>query len=226
MNVTGRPTFSPEQRAELHRLGAIDAQIDELEANALPISLAWLRNPPTLQDVRDQLEAVFVAVECAAAAMSGLLRAGDAMTLAKREAQARILEACYEIHHDPHDEHDLVEKASYALSRVQAVVKHARDSLPNAQRRTGAASPRPVEWIYQSLVSGFTKGHRQPLPPYTLRVSSSQGSPFREIVGICYDAMGQRNTDPERAIKAFIKWRDEGTRAGRAKSGRVVVVGR
>lgn len=218
MTRGSQPNFSPDQRKRLRGLGLIDAQIDELEANALPISRAWLQKTPTLQDVRDELQALFVAMERAAAALSGL-QSTATMTPAKREAQARILEACFEIHDDPHDNHDFVEKASHALSRVKAMVQHAQESLPNTQRRSAAASHGPVAWIHEALVSGFANGHCQPLPRYTLRTSSSQGSRFREIVGICYEAMGQGNTDPERAIRAFIAWRRAKDEAGRATFG-------
>ena len=221
MTEGGQPIFSPAQRQRLRSLGLIDAQIDELETNALPLSRAWLRKPPTLQDVRDELQALFDAMERAAAAMSRLLSA-DKFTPAMREAQARLLMACFEIHHDPHDNHDHVEKAFDALSRAKAVVQYAQESLPKTQRRHEAASVLPVKCIDKALLSGFIKGHKgcMTLPRYELRRSYSPKSKYRRIVGICYEAMGQQvNKGPERAIKAFIAWRRLTDEAGRIAVG-------
>ncbi len=42
--------------------------------------------------------------------------------------------------------------------------------------------------------------------PYPFPPSTNVTSPFREIVGVCYQAMfGREGIDPERAIRAFVR---------------------
>ena len=53
-----KPRFSDEYRADLRRLGLVDAQIEKLETPVLPLIAMLTSNKPKLQGVRDELEAV------------------------------------------------------------------------------------------------------------------------------------------------------------------------
>jgi len=86
----------------------------------------------------------------------------------------------------------------------------AISTLPLSQRRHRTADLRPVRRIAEGLLKGWldAQGASKPLPAYMLRESSSPSSPFRKIVIICYRAIGL-DLDPERAIKAYIRWGKE-----------------
>ncbi len=93
------------------------------------------------------------------------------------------------------------------------------------QTRHRDADPRIIRWIFEALTAGHGAEHyilgREAYPrhgddwpavdthppPFNFKPSSSEGSPFREVVGICYEAMTGAPRDPERAIKAFIRQR-------------------
>jgi hypothetical protein len=95
------------------------------------------------------------------------------------------------------------------VSVARNAVEQSEHELRNKQLRR-QANPFAVRRIEKALLNGFVKRYSnkdpsKPLPPYPFKPSSSPGSCFREIVGICYEAMGQKYTDPERAIKKHIK---------------------
>ncbi len=224
---SGSPRFVPEHRIQLKKLGLIEAQIDALESK-LPLCRAILSHASPLQDVRDKLETLSRALESAQNAMSILLNATP-LALATHEALQWLIEA---------DEDGDIEGAMRAVALAQSVVQRAQESLPQGQRRH-RADILPVRLIAEALLSGFIRGtppvpcidmvlspefiKENPnyvayvLPPFTLKQSSSSESAFRKIVGICYEAMSQKNTDPERAIKAFLAWRKNTTTAQRKK---------
>lgn len=52
--------------------------------------------------------------------------------------------------------------------------------------------------------------------PSKINLSSGATSTFRQIVGICYEALGAPVPDPERAIKAFVKAEKQRLRDARA----------
>lgn len=202
-----QPRFSKVERAELTELGLIESQIDQLQTIALPLARAWLKPLPRLQDVRDELNSLSNSMSSALASMSALLTAA-APSRGRYEALQRLVLEDFE----EHGSYESIQVAHRMLLRAYSVVRRAQDSLPKTQRRQATADILPVVRINEALLSGFTKGHSSPLPPYTLHPSASPGSPFRRIVGICYEAMGLVNTDPERAIKKFIAWQRKHSR--------------
>lgn len=207
-NTSNNPSFSQARRNRLTQLGLCDVEVNELEIY-LPLCRAILRHPAKLQDVRDEFESLRHKMERAHSAMSKLRKATRLME-AKYEAHQRLIMA---------DEGRDIEKAMQALESACNVVQHAQESLPTEQRRHRDADIEPVRLIDEALLSGFIKRHSTEsidpvtggrrfgsLPRYTLKRSYSPKSRFRKIVGACYEAMGQRNPDPERAIRAYIAW--------------------
>ncbi len=207
-NTSIKPIFSRDQRADLMRMGLCDVEINELEIY-LPLCRAWLGRPPKLQDVRDAIESLHSAMKKAHGAMTNLRTATPLME-AKFEALVRLQLV---------DEDGEIDRAMQALEIACSVVQRTQKSLTTKQRRHRTADIAPVRLIDKALLQGFIKrpstnstdsktGQRQsnPVRPYTLRRSYSPKSKYRKIMGICYEAIGQES-DPVRAIKAFIAWR-------------------
>ena len=121
--------------------------------------------------------------------------------------------------------------SQHLLPRLQALATAAREAsetLPAKPARWRKADPRPIKRIMEALYAGWSKakgtsvrrtpeyqtpeeafvaiGQVRTNPfPKELRASSAPGSPFREIAGICYEAAGGgQDSDPERAIKAYM----------------------
>ena len=217
------PIFSNAHRTELGgALELLPAQIEELENIALPLIQAILRKAPARNDVRDLLQDTARALQSAKTKLEKLLAAGS---IPNRNAgspgdaaMARVLLASYELGADG----DVLDLALPAIGSAILVVEKASESLPDKPVRHVLASPRPIAWIDQALLSGFLKAHghwpgtagpgsQTPLPPYLVHASYAAGSNYPRIVEICYDAVGLGAGSRERAIKAFIAWRKRRT---------------
>lgn len=190
-------SFTDNQRERLCRLGLLAEQIAELES-VLPLNRALLEQPAGMGDVRTELVDLSAALNCAHAAVENVDKGKSLERLERNEARWRLELADFETT----GTWDTLPTALKALAAADIVIQRALADLPNKQRGSVAADFRPVALIKEALLRGFIKAHKPPFPRYTLRVSSSEGSTFREIVGICYEAMG-KNTDPERAIKEY-----------------------
>lgn len=204
--ASNKPKFTNRQREHLKQLGLCPAQIDEVE-RTLALSRALLQSPPTMNSVRDELSAFQVAIDDArkvADKLSNSEKYTQDKIAARKEAQYRIQWVASEVS-------DVIEALSASLAGLETlgkIVKRALDDLPKKQRRQ-FADFRPVARIDHALLDGFIKAHKPPFPPYILHRSSSPGSTFRKIVGICYEAMGWSNDDPERAIKSYLRVRNK-----------------
>lgn len=211
-----QPIFTSDQRQRLLNLKLIEAQITQLEKAALPVARAVLGTPAPMQDVRDELRSLHNAMNKACKAMSCLLNA-RIDNRARFEALQRVTMADFE----NGGEGGTMVSANNLMAAAIANVLTSEHCLPKSQRRNSSASILPIQLIDNALDAGFVKGQTKgkAFPPYTLQRSSSPGSPYREIVGICYEAMAQDNIDPERAIKSFIAWRREKDETGRATLG-------
>ena len=202
---TRPPTFSKDQRQQLLKLGVSDSQILELQSNGLPAVATVVRSLPKMQDVRDELSEVSTALRRSQRAISKLLSANDTAP-ARSEALLRVQSVSLVLP----GELEPLEHALAGLKVCDAAVSRAKEDLEAlGQRRFRAGHPRPIQRIEAALLQGFVKGRdpSRPMPEYLIKVSSSPTSVFRRIVGICYEAAGVANTDPERAMKAYIAQR-------------------
>lgn len=197
-------------------MGLLEAQIRQVETVALPIVQSLLTRPAPMLDVRDEIAQLKKSLKAADRRISRMLNAGIG-TRSRKEASARITLAAVETDAD----HDVLAQAQSHVQRLLGTVEHAYATLPREQRRNRTASPDPVRFIDDALLHGFHNGHPKgkPLPPYTLKRSYSPNSPYRRIIGLCYAAVGHENSDPERAIRAFIAWRTRATAIQRAALG-------
>lgn len=221
--------FSADQRTGLVRIGVNEDQIAELE-RVLPLARALLSKPARFKDVRDELQSLDKAILETRNRLRRCSRT-DADQNVLRDIQARLIEA---------DEKDVMPQTGPFLRKVNAVVRLAIHKLPRDQSRHRTASPLPISLIWRALVTGYARRHTFPAEPVELQnperrhqlvvdnsdktrwktLSRFSGSAFREVVGTCYDAMGQENIDPERAIRAFIHLRSASVNEQRNKISR------
>ena len=204
--------FTPEQCGRLKLYCVSVMQIEALERHSCFLGRAILcgKNPPR-NDVAKKIESL----------RKHMIAAHEILTdntLAGRNARAFLQSA---------DEELIIDLP--ALMAVATVCNEAVAMLPS-QTRDRKADPRIVGMIYSDLVSGRAKEHiairkgdgpstARKLPKDRIELSSSPGSRFREIVCICYEAMTDKEVDPERAIKSFIRARKDQTRRQRAELG-------
>ena len=194
--------FTPQQHAELLRLGVVDQAIVQLETDALPRAREILKRGPPKGAVLDELAAVDKALVVARSAVERLLNAKDSVPHL-REARARIHGGGYR-----HMFGGLrLDETSKALSVAIGVVADAIATLPAGPVRHQSASPLPIKLIFSAVQFGSVLSGLEPVLPQ-LKPSMSPTSGFRQMVGICYEAIGTASTDPERAIRAYLKqWR-------------------
>jgi hypothetical protein len=205
--------FTISDRKELAAAGAKQiAESAEIEKHALPICRKQCSaSQRAFAEVRAIIADTLTAVSEAQVHLSRLY---SEQTDARKEARVRFEMSL----HDMSADRDPVDSTVRNLIDMRTILAHALAELPKGQRRHRTARIDPVRRIDEALLRGFTRGHTMPFPPYLLRASSSPGSQFREVVGICYRAIG-RNDDPERAIKAYIHWRKELDRESRVRLG-------
>jgi nucleotide-binding universal stress UspA family protein len=199
-----RRNFTLPQRRELHRLGVTTDQTERLQ-RILPAIAYYAAQGPKLADVRAPLKQVRKDAHAAAQALRTLLEGRDE---ARQEGRMRILQAI-EVLHPERCEVDSARVSFFALydhrepealrilealQALEAVAKHAVARIPKSQTRP-VAHPYPVGLIEAALMV--------PGAP-AFRVSASPGTPFRDVVAACYAAASAANTDPLRAIRAYL----------------------
>lgn len=204
--------FTPEQRKQLAEDEVSPKQIEKLEGRACLIGRAWLRKSPPRAKVSKRISALGKHLRAARLALEGIL-AGNAPEC--RAAEGFLGQAVSKLG----KEAKLPDPSS--LEALERICEDALTMLPK-QTWHREADPRIIQWIYEDLVAGHGAEYCSlgvgddwsatgpDIPPFTIKPSSSPGGPFRKIVSVCYEAMtGDRDADPERAIKAFIKQRAE-----------------
>lgn len=200
--------FTPDERRELLRLGLSEAMVHQIEVDALPIAKESLSWQPSRSDVRAELREVTDAIKAARDAIEALLAATSA---APARLTARSLLPGGGLRH--REGGMRLAEASKRLDDSLSVLQVAESCIPDDKplRRT-TASHYPVELIHNAMQLGSLIEGADPHVE-RVRPSSSPTSRFRQVVGICYQAIGADNTDPERAIKAYMTERRKLNRA-------------
>ena len=216
-----RLAFTNEQRRKLGALGLLIPQVDALENTALLIGAAALSNEdsaPARADVMDEFDRVANALEAARKALSELEDARDEVLahIARVQVRGRIEMMSYAMERGI-GEDGLRHKVLYGIAALQAIVGRAKSDVPEGPTRRKTASPFPVSLIFKALVHGWAVAHRgsPSSAEFNFQVSAGLKSTFRQVVQICYEAMGRVNDDPDRAIKGFMKWQREEQNARR-----------
>jgi len=221
--------FSRDSRVDLGRLGVTDAQVTRLE-RILPAIAHYTQQGPTLAAARRPLTQLADAISTAESRMRSVL-AAPPDDEARTESRGRFLESVETIFpnrcplisptfHEPRPEDGLPEaqRLASALQDIGRAVDEALKSMPRKQTRP-VAHGYPISLIHAALNVDGT---------HVFNPSASANSPFRNVVGICYEAAGVANADPLRAIRAFVQQRpskqndvESGTRKERPKRSRI-----
>lgn len=196
--TTAAYQFTEFQRKRLQLAGLAHAHIDALEARAIR-AVAQCNEPARLAEARRTLERL-------QADSSRLLKTLEAMTplqLPRELDTARLFLLMAHFDRDgalptptPIPESllahltELVEVATRALAKSRE--KHERDH---------SASPEPIRYIVRLI-----EDTRPPIAPMT-------ADRLREIASVCYEAAGRQNTDPERAVRAYLQQEKQGLAA-------------
>lgn len=197
-------TFTRQQLDNLAKLGLSEEQIRALKENHRLTNWAATHKHATMTAVRKELRTLLTHCERAQHTLSKIITASIEDT-ARAETLNRIeMESIY-LSGDAKQ----IEDALRQLAFVSAITTRALRGLPKERRMDNSASSYPIELIAESLRccdapppkrSSTARLRRQ----MRLMPSEAEG-PFRELVGVCYEALGLKNTDPVRAIRAYIK---------------------
>jgi hypothetical protein len=206
--MTQRPRFSTDQIARLRRLNLREEQIAALCEMLISIRtiLTIVGTQARVGDVRDELTRLhdaFVGSRKSVERMRGPIGLSALL-----EARARLEVAEYERAEPPGS----LDRAYDAISEALALVDAAISELPKKPTRHRTADPRPVQMIANALAQGWAASHlgkeMPPLPCEHLPRADDR-SAFSQAVGICYEAAGNNNANPERAIKGYIAQRNK-----------------
>lgn len=219
--MTMLPDFSDAARARLKALGVIDAQVEKLRFACVMIRLRISRPAPR-NEVAELLGDVAKLSEKLLRKLAAIeLQATPAYLLAHLLIEQGYWPA------RPHDSGASSSESVFPrLAAVRDAAREGKKSLPRVASRYRSADPHPIRAISDALKRGWSSQHgsagfrvtserggevrtyradHQSKPfPTTLKASAADGSPFRAIVGICYEAVGG-NPDPLAAIKAYLK---------------------
>lgn len=189
-----RISFSDDQRSRLREHGVIDEQLLALE-KVLPLCHSMWADRAPLNAVRDELRKLANALHRACRQLKAMENADQKrIHLRRREAYSNLQIALVDMGID-------LENIQVIHRIAEAVDRALADLLPSKQRRPHAALPHPVHLLDDALHTGWAaQKTRYPHAP-----SIAPEGRFRAIVGICYEAFtGKQDSDPERAIKAYL----------------------
>lgn len=204
MNNDAPPAFAETQRQDLQRLGFNPEQIARIERDALPAAANYLRPLDRTDDVRRWLHKFRHAAKGPGPELESLLaqavRPGAPLALVG--AVRRLASAAYTLDRAAgapflpgftgDDGADRVARLRADPERLASVVDAAIETAPLQRRRNAGAG---AVWAIHFVVS-----------PMGWKLSSSPKSVFRELVGMCFEAiLGEDMADPERAIRAVIR---------------------
>ena len=202
-------------------MGVTSDQLKRLEV-ALRVIAHYSVPAPALADVRAPLDDLVEKARATASSLESILKA-PVQEGARMEAKGRLLQSIFMLHPDrcisdgrgtdfferTDDREDEAIRLLHKLRELEEVAKHARKHMPATASRS-VAHWYPIAYIHEALRHGWVKStlsRREPIP-----ASASSTSPFRRIAGICYAAAKAPNHDPERAIRAYLKYLDAGTK--------------
>ena len=219
------PEFTRAQLVELATIGVTEIQVDELSAAVSFINLQLVKPA-----ARNDLDSLLREVVSASEKLSRTLKSMTPPIDECHNEAFQILERGYWGEQPDAWECFFVDHVGPSIDALAQAAKKGLGSLPQQATRNKTANWYPIKVIEDALLLGWLKMHMTDEErdsvmclaqlfvrvdgveefqlPDELRPSASPGCAFRRIVGICYAAAGG-NPDPERALKAFMKYRRE-----------------
>lgn len=212
--------FLAEHTRELQQLGVDLPQLARLR-RALRVIHLYTLPGPKVADVRAPLRRLKKHADAVTREIGALVNAPD-NDEARQEARQRLLEALCRFRavpssgrssfHAPYD--DRVDALLALAAELQDTVTLALNGL-QGQTRT-LALPYPVAYIHRALAFDFMLERQSEFPAwdgYPFKPSTTAECAFANVVRVCYEAAhGCKTnaphaftTEPERAIRAFVK---------------------
>lgn len=222
------PDFSEIQRKTLQDLGVCEEQIQELRKALLTVRSA-VQPKAARNEVLEQLDAVIDLAD----ALDAKLRALQTTPAISHQSALQRIEQEFWQRAGDLSGPNVHSAISPLLELLAGSARSAKAGLPEVATRHSVSDPRPIIRIEEALYSGWLKRHGpfaeswvQPeggekaevaamaeaakraraAPPYPreFKASVSEGTYFREIVALCYEAVGYPRF-PKRALEAFVK---------------------
>jgi hypothetical protein len=222
------PQFKAADRKQLGKLGVSPSQIEQLQYALVHVRLTLSAKP-----TRNGTISLLDDIAKLSADLSRKLETLAAPPDPEHGLAHAMIEEQYwttsgrEFDDGPSSSHHLLPR----LAALGAAAIAARDQVENSkQTRQRTAHLGPIGWIDSALLNGWIRDQgprvrnspgdgtlagmiadakaNPPMAPYPkyLLPSKAAKSPFREIAGICYRAVGG-NEDPVRAIENFLTWK-------------------
>lgn len=203
--------FSEPRRQDLRRLGLSHDQIREIESNGLPAAANYLKDLDRTDDVKRWLRKLRHAAKGTGTEMDIYMAqaARGSADAALMGAVRRIALAAYNLERSEGAAFDPAFTGDDGLARIGVLRSDRGRLLAVIDAATAAAPPQRR----RSAGAGAVRAIWDVVSPMGIQLSSSPSSPFREIVGYCFEAvLGTEAEDPERAIREVIKQERDETR--------------
>lgn len=207
-----RPEFTAAQRKRLKDLGVIPEQIERLRAVLVVVQSA-LQRDPAQADVRDVLGDVAKHTHSLLATLRPMVSRND---VARAVAIEHMDEAFMDLRREARQPLRF-EEGEVAIRILIPQLQQLHLAAHNAFRKMGSylkpARSRTANWIGVSVLDGALRdgwglAHPHEPIPEKFEPTAKEGSTFREVVGICYEAAGAGiDADPLRAIRGYMRIR-------------------
>lgn len=220
--MAGRPEFTAAQRKRLKYLGVIREQVERLRAVLVAVQSA-LQREPAQGDVRGVLGDVAKHTRALLAILGPMVSRNDI-------ARAAAIEHMDEAFMDRRREAGQplrFEEGEVAMRILIPQLQQLHLVADTAFKKMGGhlqpARSRTAHWIGVGVIDGALRdgwefAHSGESIPEKFKPTANEGSTFREVVGICYEAAGAGvDADPLRAIRAYMRIRG-GSAAKRRKN--------
>lgn len=187
--------FTAAQRQRLLALKLLPAQIEALQSHALR-AIAGHSEPAKLEGARRTLEQLHED----ATRLLKTLQAMEPIRLPNELESVRLLLlAAHFSRKGPLPSHlPMPDELLSLLTDFAIVSERALVTSREIQERKHFASPIPIDSIVRIIRDGWPANCAHPV--------AMTGEWLLEVAGVCYEAAGRENTDPERAVKAFMRW--------------------
>ncbi|WP_161816555.1 hypothetical protein [Steroidobacter agaridevorans] len=192
--------FSEHQLNSLQEFGLLPEQIESLE-RLLPECAFAVRKRSTRTDLDSELQAIenplMEAREALAALRAQRSVAADEALLRIRLVDATLLDK---------GTGSADEVLEHAIDRALKILSVARSLRRAEQERNKTAMLFPIGQIAAALEEGYRREfERADTAPSKYKLTVSRSGNFRDIVALCYEAIGLPETDPDRAIRTYLE---------------------
>ena len=189
-------TLSRSQTDDLRSYGLSTRQISAIETTVRNFKTGgYFGAAPTMADVKRPIADASKSLRYAARRLQGFLgQARGGCDQAARDAGNAVYAAA-SLQGIGSDELDVRIRS---VAEIAEFCDLALSQLP-IQKRSNHAHWLPVARIWEAINRAHQPGQE------SQRLSSSPGSAFRKICGVCYEVMTDNpEADPERALKSFV----------------------